>query len=469
MRHQEPIYIQNDNGAVRNRDILNVNMSSDICIFKNPTYVLSGTTNLDCALISGATYIINDTQSTLPLEFDFIDSMETLTSNNTKFRFEVYKYSDAFQDFSTTPAYKSVYYNYTDFNDITKLPVNLPINKLDIDGEYVIKTSYIFEHCTDFLKRMGKTVNTGVYSNTNNHNNYFAVIEEAQTPIFTQNYSNLPDIGKLVQQVLLPDDGQTIFNIQTGFDDNFIITLNGLTLAPNLDYSYLGNNIVQLSGETFTTDIITVLYTTSGGFNLITDNSLIDGPIVSGSTDNQNNLDYYYNTVEEKYEVFTRTVPQIGGNTVVMLNGATLASGVDYYQSISNPKRFILQGNLRVGDLITIVYFPSNGLVKGVYTNNPMVSWRIKKSPKVNNGIFTLEVSNSETFNTIYYSGQTEYELGIMHYLDTFEIIGEIGDEFYYRVKNEKNYVNICGEIINTVKYSEVIPLVVLTNSINSY
>jgi hypothetical protein len=51
MRYQERIYIQNDNRAVRNKDILNVNMSSDFCIFKSPTFDLSGTTKIQCGPI----------------------------------------------------------------------------------------------------------------------------------------------------------------------------------------------------------------------------------------------------------------------------------------------------------------------------------------------------------------------------------------------------------------------------------
>jgi hypothetical protein len=48
MRYQQPIYIQNENSAVRNKDILNVNMSSDICIFVAPEFTMSGASKIDC-------------------------------------------------------------------------------------------------------------------------------------------------------------------------------------------------------------------------------------------------------------------------------------------------------------------------------------------------------------------------------------------------------------------------------------
>ncbi len=48
MRYQERIYIQNENSSVRNKDILNVNMSSDLCVFQSPLFNISGASKLDC-------------------------------------------------------------------------------------------------------------------------------------------------------------------------------------------------------------------------------------------------------------------------------------------------------------------------------------------------------------------------------------------------------------------------------------
>jgi hypothetical protein len=58
-----------------------------------------------------------------------------------------------------------------------------------------------------------------------------------------------------------------------------------------------------------------------------------------------------------------------------MLNGVTLANG-DYYQSISNPKRIILEGDLLIEDIITIVYYPTTTVINGLITSNPIVSWQ---------------------------------------------------------------------------------------------
>jgi hypothetical protein len=152
-----------------------------------------------------------------------------------------------------------------------------------------------------------------------------------------------------------------------------------------------------------------------------------------------------------------------------MLNGATLAYGVDYYQSTSNPKRFILEGNLIVGDLITLIYYANTNVVNGIITNFPIVSWGISSAPELINGYFSLEVSTGNTFNNFYYSGNTPYIAFESNYSDGFTLSGSVGTKLYYRIKNQKNYITMCGDIVSSTAYSEIIPIVIQTNAINSY
>ena len=86
MRYQEPIYIQNENGAVRNKDILNVNMSSDVCVFESPKYSLSGASKIDCTgSTSGTSYIISATTQNIPLTFDFTANTSSFVNTNALF------------------------------------------------------------------------------------------------------------------------------------------------------------------------------------------------------------------------------------------------------------------------------------------------------------------------------------------------------------------------------------------------
>jgi hypothetical protein len=119
-----------------------------------------------------------------------------------------------------------------------------------------------------------------------------------------------------------------------------MLTLNGAVLAPTLDYTIDGS---VLAGDVSPDDLLTLVYTTSNVNNLSSDILYITTPIASGSTDNQGSNTSYYNTTTGKYEIYTDTTPLEGNSILVMLNGVTLANGGDYYQSISNPKRIILE------------------------------------------------------------------------------------------------------------------------------
>ncbi len=476
MRYQEPIYIQNENGAVRNKDILNVNMSSDICIFESPQYSLSGASKIDCSgSTSGTSYIISANTQSIPLTFDFTANTSSFVNTGALFKFEVYKYSDTFSGFSSTPVYKSDVLEYSSFSATNTTTQHVPSSGLTLDGEYIIKPYYSFGLCTDFLGKLNKTVDTstfisgteyGIYNKEFDY--YFIAMKQAEIPVLTQNSSNLPQIGQLKQQVIIPSDRQVTFNIQNGVIGDFVVTLNGLVLALGQDYSFSGN-VVYLSGETFSDDIITVIYSTGGGYNMISDNINITTPIVSGITDSQGTNEVYFNTTTRKYEIYASVTPQDGASVIVMLNGATLANNIDYFQSISNPKRLILEGTIMVGDIITIVYFPRTGSAMGLNTSTPIVSWSISETPTRQNGYFALEVSTGDTFSSLYYSGNTDYEIGVSFYSQGFVASGTVGTKLYYRVRNEKNYTTICGDNLNSTSYSEIIPVVIQTNSINSY
>jgi hypothetical protein len=474
MRYQEPIYIQNDNSAVRNKDILNVNMSSDICIFGAPLFTMSGASKIDCTGTTGTTYVIS-TATTIPLSFNFTGNTDSFTANSATFKYEIYKYNSNANSFVLPPVYKSEVFNYSGFSGTSILSQNIPVNNLGLDGEYLIKGYYQFSACTNFLGQLGKTVDTLTYRAGKEYNLYdgdldfyFIAFKAADKPKFVLNGNNTPAENQLFQQVILAKDKQTNFVISNSVAGYFAFTLNGLVLAPNLDYTFSGN-VVTLVEPTVKGDVVTVIYTTSGGNNLIGDNILVSSPIISGVTDGQGTNDVYYNTTTNKYELYTSVEPASGGSILVMINGATLALNIDYYQSISNLKRIILEGDIIVGDIITIVYFPSVTTVNGISTPNPNVTWTIKTVPQLSNGVFTLEVSTTDSFLSIYESYSQPYIVGSTMYNSSFAASGTVGTQLYYRVKNEKIFVSLCGYSTSSINYSDIIPITIQTNSINSY
>ncbi len=477
MRYQERIYIQNDNKAVRNKDILNVNTSSDVCVFKTPIFTLSGASKLDCSTgsTSGTSYIITSSAETIPMTFDFTANTDSFTANSATFKYEVYKYSQQFNEFVSTAVYKSKQIEYSAFSATNSTTQEIPINQLNLDGEYILKPFYQFGVCTDFLSRLNKKVDTSIFINGSMYgiyndetDYYFIAIRQAEIPQFMNNTSNSLPSNQLVQNVLPVIDGQNTFILSNYVGGDFMFTLNGLVLAKELDYSYSAQ-VVTLFENCVYDDIVTVIYTTSSVNNFVGDNYEITTPIVSGATDGQGDNKSYYNTTTNKYEVYTSVPPSVGNAVLMMLNGVTLANNLDYYQSSTNPKRIILNGDLVVGDIITLVYFPVIGVVNGLNTNTPIVTWVVANPPQQLNGYFSLEVAYDDSFTSYYYSGKTDYVIGNTFYNDSFIATGSVGTNLYYRVKNNKNYVTICGDIVNTATYSDTIPVIITINSINSY
>lgn len=477
MRYQELIYIQNQHSAVRNKDFVNVNMSSDISIFEAPLFTLSGATKIDCSGSTGNTYVIT-TQTEIPIKFIFTANTDTFTANSATFRYEIYKYNNNANVFVQPPVYRSANFDNSSLTTTGKnkiLSQNVPVSSLSVDGEYLVKGYYNFSANTEYIGQLGRKVDTSQYKNGSeyglydpNLDYYFIAFKGADTPTLLYNSSNLAPANQLFQQVILPEDKQTTFVISFLYEGFFIVTLNGLVLAPTYDYTYSGN-IVTMNSSLVKGDIVTVIYTNNGGNNLVGDNININSAIISGTTGNQGSNSAYYNTTTKKYEIYTSVSPATGGSILVMINGATLANGIDYYQSKSDSKRIILEGNLLVGDLITIAYFPMVSAVNGLVTNTPGVSWQITNPPQNSNGTFTLEVSTGKSFTTLYSSSSQPYVTGIALYFDSFIASGTVGTTLYYRVKNEKNYETLCGDIMTDIAYSETIPVIIQTNSINSY
>lgn len=478
MRYQERIYIQNENKAVRNKDILNVNTSSDICIFETPVFSMSGASKLDCSTgsTSGTSYIITGSTDTIPLTFDFTANTSSFIDNSATFKFEIYKYSNLINEFLSTAVYKSPQIEYSAFSATNSTTQLIPTTQLNLDGEYILKPFFQFGVCTDFLSRLNKNVDTSIFINGSMYgiynpetDYYFIAIRQAEIPKFINNSSNSLPSNRLVQNILPVVSGQTTFIISNYVAGDFMFTLNGLVLAKELDYS-LSGQVVTLFEECVYDDLATIIYTTDSSNNFVGDNYEVTTPIISGATDAQgSDATTYYNTTTGKYEVYTSLPPSVGNTVLMMLNGVTLANGIDYYQSSSNPKRIILSGDLVIGDIITLVYFPVIGVINGLNTNEPLVTWVVDNPPAQNNGYFSLEVAYDDIFSSMYYSGQTDYIVGGTYYSDSFTATGSVGTQLYYRIKNNKDYKTICGDILNSVTYSDIIPVTIQTNSINTY
>ncbi len=94
MRYQDRIY--NKSSVIKNRDVINTNMSSDICVFYSPTFNVSGATKINCSANTGTTGVrlIETTATTIDFNFYFTGYTSSFYSLQTSFRYEVYKYNN---------------------------------------------------------------------------------------------------------------------------------------------------------------------------------------------------------------------------------------------------------------------------------------------------------------------------------------------------------------------------------------
>jgi hypothetical protein len=476
MRHQEKIYSKSG-VCVRNRDHFNVSMSSDICIFNAPFFDMTGADKIGSGTTSASTgvYIISDEED-IDLSFNFNYGFGSL-SEDSLFKFEIYKYNSDQGVFKEQAVYSSDDYSYSGFSGTSAVTVSVPISDLSIDGDFLIKGYYEHGICTDILGRLNLRNDTsffksgsqyGLYNSSKDF--YFTAISEAETPLFNGgNVDAFRPLGSLVARTILPDGGTTVLLIDGTVEGDLLIYLNGMLLAENLDYVKDGDTIT-LSGETIENDVITYVSVKNQETDgLVVDYIEIDSTIPNGPTDGEGSSDYFYNTTQNKYEIFTDLTPIFGNDIVVTLNGITLANNIDYYQSTSNPNRIILEGNLLMGDVINIIYNAYPQYVGEIYTNTPTIYWNIESAPQSNNGVFTLEASPNPLFDDIISSATTEYIPNQNSYSAELTITGSVGTNLVYRVVNDKNYVTLDGDIINSRAYSETVPITIMSNAINSY
>jgi hypothetical protein len=427
------------------------------------------------------------------------------TATSASFKYDIYKYNSDLEIFTVPPVYKSDTISYSAFSGTNILQQSVPITALTFDNQYVIKGFYEFNALTDYLNRLGKKIDTSIYAQYGDYqlynphlDYYFVGITYAESPSFLDTaltsltYSN--DVT-LQQQVIYVDDylesltenttspaddpdnptGTTyfrtgsIFVLQNTYRGDVFVTLNGLTLAKEIDYTLSGQTLTML-GPIANGDVITIVYTRDGNNStLISESVEVNAAIPSGTTNNQGTNKYYYNTTTSKYEVYTNNEPVPTANVMLILNGITLSRDIDYYQSTSNKKRIILNGTIMFGDIITIIYYPSATIINGITEINTPIRWNIKTPPQDSNGLFTLEYGTDPTFTTYGINSIVPYVNGNTSYDTILNLTGSAGTNAYYRVKNEKNYVTICGDVISSTAYSETVRVIIQTNAINSY
>jgi hypothetical protein len=431
-------------------------------------------------------YLVNNTIPNIPLTFNFTGNTHSFTGNNASFKYEIYKFNTSLNVFTVPPVYTSANIPYSEFSSTNQLLQNIPISSLSLDGDYLIKGYYNAAACTTYLGLLGKTIDTSIYNQGSSFqlyepstDFYFVAVKNADTPIFQQsNVINLPLNGTLplYQDVIVINDAAPSGYTRTGstltlnstYVGDIVVTLSGLTLANGIDYT-LNGTVLTFTRPIVNGDVITIIYTRSSVLTIISENIYVGSPIPSGITNNQGTNTYYYNTSTGKYEIYTQNQILNFTNVILTLNGITLLSNIDFYPSTSNPNRIILNGYIMSGDILTIIYYPLANVINGITQNNTVIGWSIQNQPQSNNGYFTVQYSNDNTFTAYTISSTVQYVPLVTNYTGNLILTGLSGSNYYYRVQNIKNYNSICGDVISSTAYSETVKVTIQSNAINSY
>lgn len=461
-----------------------VNTSSDICMFENIPYTMSGASKIDCnGIISVNDQNVFNTGD-IELEFQFSPSNNYhFIVNQGEFKFEIFSFNYSLNVFNRQPIYVSDNIDWSTLHPTKKYNTSIKLSELNGYGDFLIKGYYIFDNCTKHAKLINLKVTNkstigaefGIYNN--NRDYHFTAFNEAETPIISGGENDETIFGTLSTMSKLLKGGETELKIPEHNGD-IIIGLNGSILAKGLDYEIndLGLNgglMLKLYGETYKEDVLTFIYTNSNSShinNLQKKDLEISSPIISGATDMEGDNLVYFNTTTNKYEIFINELGDGSDDYVITLNGMALAKNIDYYKSISNPKRIILEGVIIPNDIITVWYNSKNQSQGDVFGDSITISWDINNKLMSNeNGVFTIELSYNKDFTTIDSTTSVSANKFDTNYFSKVDLIGSLGDTIYYRVKYDKIFTNLCGKDIITTKYSDVVEINIQSNLINSY
>lgn len=436
-------------------------------------------------LTSGDTLVfVIESQTGITLDFIFTANTESFSNDSdTKFKFEVYKYNSEIKGFNAPAVYQSGNVGWSSLSATSATTMNVPVASLLIDGDYIIKGYYEYKMATELSLLLNKSLDTstvkygdsfGIYDSRNDY--YMVVVQAPAKPTIRLGSANNIAINAFSVNSFELLNGQTDVTLPSANGD-YIVSLNGLTLA--LDYDYVLSGItsdgqiipfLKLMEPAVQGDLMTIAFSTSDlGSTLRVDTYDIQAAIPSGPSNNQGDNKVYYNTTTNKYELYTTVEPNSNNDIAITLNGMTLANNIDYYQSSSNKYRLILEGDILIGDIINI-YYNSVTQVQGNISNpTPLIAWDIEPAPIDLSGKFVIELATDEAFTNIVNSVTTDYIEGVTGYSNRIALVGGFGTQLYYRIKNEKKYKAIANDNIVLAKYSDIIPITVNTNATNNY
>ena len=260
--------------------------------------------------------------------------------------------------------------------------------------------------------------------------------------------------------------GQSEFILNEKANGDVLVTVNGVTLLKNIEYTFVDNRtntstVYMASGTTLiTSDTLQIIYltdSTSDAGLAVQTNEI--GAITSGATGAQPaGAPVFYNTTHNKYEYYLDYDPQSAEDIHMIVNGVDQSYDQDFYQSSSVANRLIFDSaTILPGDVIATYYLPVNSVsvTESLLTKSLAVSWASIPPPTGIPGVFNLEVaaSGDTSYSSILYSSSTDYISGQTEYSLSLAISG-LNQTYLYRVVSEKTFTTIMGDGLLTTSSS---------------
>lgn len=499
----EDIRYSNDRIS-RGRAFNNFTERSDLYLFNLPTFSVSGATKIMTGTtnLSAGVYIVNTLSSvTFSAIFSANNTFDTFFVDNDAIKFELYQRGDSTNIiigtasnpyqivpiisnpfFSPNILSSTIYFNKTNFTPYPSnfSSVTFTYDLTSVEGEFIIKGLYKWVNKTFFGKLIGQEYSENISTDSPTYllyndeiDYYFVYLKTAEKPtIFGDLTLGKDIISTLSVFTLNPScDNQTGFLVPTTAtltNSNTMVSVNGLVLSKT-EYGFTGNTLYIFGGIILTTDIIT----------LVSSSSLSNSPLytetykvtsIPNTTYPSTGQKVIFNTSTNKYEYWLdyETI----NDPVITINGQVLTYQVDYYVSSSNKRRIILETTLFVNDIITAFYNSamkgSNSIISNVYT----LSWVLPNAVKNDLGYFLVELTDYSDTNfsspiftgiTFYSKNQSIYDINLSFYGGTY------GQKYWARITNYKNYYTVLGELIQSTNTSDPIMLTIDTNALNNY
>ena len=459
----------------------NINATVTPCLesFTSPTYYMSGATNINTTGLDIYSHNVHNLseENNFDLQFIFTGSTD-------------YKDYDGLFCYSFNSRFPSnkikdrcTNYRFIQDDDLIK---NLTTEEVSIqDNEYYINSWDIFKSkcASNRLGVKNVNINTNPYIDVIN-SNYFVTVTNPDKPSLSSVDFDLFANIRFVNEVVGQDPAQeSISNkfllSEAPLGNVAVIMVNGVTMHTS-DYQIDNNLLTITSGVTIESrDVVQAYYNkgvTSENVPSLSELIRLEVFVVTGittgfqssfsATTYENFVNY--NQDNDRQEVFLKEKIDTSVQPVMTVNGINLSYQIDFFKSNEVENKLVMNvgKELNVGDVVSVFYYNSGvnnpGDLGVLYTDKPEIFWSTPTN--LNKGAFSysymyVEVTDRDDvlFENLITSGETRYENNTGEYS---QIIGPITtksiDNYIYRVKFVKTFVDSYKNEYNTYNYSDV-------------